>query len=92
MSYRRGYGWGSMLLCVKYFQLACNKNQKHACGRTHGLARPLFWECLLENFAPNLSYDVEKVPYHIYRDYISFSEFFSNDSLELIIEENAWKK
>ena len=43
----------------------------------------------LTNLASNLPFDTETVPYHIHYDFISFPQFLTEDSPELVIEANA---
>ncbi len=38
-----------------------------------------------KNFALNLPFDIDEVPYHIHYDYISFPEFLKEGSPEIVI-------
>ncbi len=42
-----------------------------------------------KNFALNLPFDIDEVPYHIHYDYISFPEFLKEGSLGMVIEATS---
>ena len=46
-------------------------------------------EGFIESFARNLPFDVDNTPYHVHYDYISFSQFLTEDSPEVVIEATS---